>query len=130
MRRPPRTFERIAAIFAAALVAVGALGHGAAVGLHVHVSPEPAAPGESLTVDIQAIEPMVAVRLGVGEADAIALDLEEPSRRHRIEARMPRQPDGETVSVRVEAETTTGRTLRASAVVPVRRDEEPVTPRP
>lgn len=110
--------------------APAALGHGAADGLHLHVSPEPAAPGETITIELEAEEPMVAVQFAVDGRDPVLVRVPEASRRHRVEARLPVEIEGDTIGVRVEVETTTGRTLRAAAVVAVRRDEEALTPRP
>ena len=103
-------------VLVAALCASPAFGHGASKGLHLHATPERAAPGSEVTIAVDAKQPMREVTVGFVGAEPVRRVPETPSK--RIELRL-RVPAGKalTASVQAEAVTIDGRTVRASIVV-------------
>jgi hypothetical protein len=120
MMRPRRAQAVARAAMAAALLlasTVRGFPHGASKGIHLHVSPEPACPGASLRVEIDAVEAMTRVLAAAGQGKPSRFDAAAPSRRMVVTLRAPDRPRNGTINVAAEATAVSGRRLRASAIV-------------
>lgn len=104
-----------------ALAASPALGHGASKGLHLHVEPEPAAPGARLTVAVDTAEPVRKVTLGWVGGQELRHAPEEPSRHFLLKIQVPEESGAEVLNLQAEAITVSGKTVRAAALVRVGR---------
>jgi len=103
-----------------ALAVAAAFGHGASKGLHVHVDPEEAAPGETVTVALDGARPLVSVRVGIPGTDrTVERTPVAPSRHVEVDVAIPESARG-VVSVHAEATTVDGTTVRAAALVRTR----------
>ena len=113
---------RIAIVVALAAVLAGggpASGHGASRGLHLHVDPDRAEPGDTVTVSIDASEPIVRARIGMTDDDTmVEIEPDPPARRLETTIAVPDAAGG-TINVHAEARTVEGTTVRAAAVVTI-----------
>ena len=103
-----------------------AFGHGASKGLHLHVEPDRAEPGDEVTVSIDASRPLTSVRIGTTADDAtVTVSPDPPARRLEATIEIPDTAAG-SINVHAEARTVDGTTVRTAAVVTVvERSEEP-----
>lgn len=101
----------------ALLVTTAAFGHGASKGLHLHVTPEPATRGATVTVDVDAAEAMQRLRLGFVGSEPLTVTLDPPRSDATVKIEVPLTAEDETVNLHAEAVTVSGRVLRAAAVV-------------
>ena len=99
-----------------ALLASPALGHGASKGLHLHATPERAAPGAEVTLAVDASRPMRELTVGFVGGEPVRVVPERPVRRVEVKLRVPGTPAG-TASAHAEAVTDDGKTVRAALVV-------------
>jgi hypothetical protein len=95
--------------------------HGASRGLHLHVVPGAAAPGGRLEIAADAALPIVRLRVAFVGADPLESRPKRPTKRIVVTLTMPHDAKGATASLQAEAETVSGKTLRAAAVVKVAR---------
>ncbi len=110
------------ALTSASLAIPSAFGHGASRGLHIHVTPDPALPGETLTVTIDSIEPVSHVTIGWVDAEPLTEKPEEPTRHVQVTIEMPKGIRKSILNLQAEARTTTGKTVRASALIRIRKE--------
>ncbi|ANM31915.1 hypothetical protein ABI59_23645 [Acidobacteria bacterium Mor1] len=106
------------------LASVAALAHGASRGLHLHLTPDPARPGSTLTVEVEASEPVLRVSAGLGEQRLEPREFDPPRRKFELELKVPADPGAETLNAFAEVRTTSGKTLRASAVLRILAKKE------
>ena len=114
----------------AALLLAGASaahGHGASRGLHLHLSPDPASPGQKVTVEVTAAEELEWVQVAFVDQPTIEKELDPPDRDTELILTVPEEARSGTLSCHAEARTTTGRTLRSSAVLRI-SEPDPVPP--
>lgn len=102
--------------FLLALLASPAFGHGASKGLHLHATPERAAPGTTVTIAVDASRPMREVTVGFVGGEPVRVVPETPARRVEVRLRVPGTSAG-TASAHAEAVTDDGKTVRAALVV-------------
>ncbi len=108
------------AVLSACLAASLLYGHGASRGLHLHVTPDPAAPRQVVTVEVNASAKVRALRVGFVDRKEVALTVDPPSRTVRVELRVPEAVRGGTINLHAEAVAVGGEVLRASAVLRVK----------
>ncbi len=97
-----------------------ALPHGASSGLHLHLDPDPAAPGDLVTIEVTAVEPLVEIEASFVDASAARLQLDPAVRRLTLGLLVPRDATGDVVNLQAEARTAGDGVLRASAVLGLR----------
>jgi hypothetical protein len=102
----------------ALLVASPAFGHGASKGLHLHATPERAAPGAEITINVDASRPMREVRIGFVGGEPVRVVPKTPAKRLSVVLRVP----AGTMSAHAEAVTDDGKTVRATLLVAPQRD--------
>jgi hypothetical protein len=105
---------------AAVLVAAGGLpsrAHGESRGLHLHVSPDPAAPGATVTVEVTCENAVERVEAALTGGRSVRRKLDPPVARFELRLEVPEKNEGETINVHVEALTTGDKTYRATAVL-------------
>ena len=95
------------------------MGHGASRGLHIHLAPEPAAAGTTVTVTLDAAEPLRSASVGWVDGDALTMELEQPSRHVRLKLRLPEKVEDPVINLHAEVVTVAGSNLRAAAVLRV-----------
>ena len=108
-----------------AVAALGALltgpgaawGHGASEGLHLHLSPDPARAGETITISVDGAHPLRVAVVGIVDGPWTEAEPEEPTRNLELRLTLPADASGETLSVHAEAETDEGAIVRASAIL-------------
>jgi hypothetical protein len=91
--------------------------HTASRGLHLHLSPDPAPPGATIRVRANAGGPMVRLRAGWAGQEPVEVRPENASREIVLAIRVPETVEGETLSLAAEAETESGETVRAAAIL-------------
>ncbi len=96
------------------------LAHGAIEGLHLHVKPDPARPGERVRIRVDAVEPITEVTLGWADGETVTRKLKKSSRRVPIRMKVPKHPDRPVLSLQAEATTASGKKIRTSALVRIR----------
>jgi hypothetical protein len=94
-----------------------AAGHSASQGLHLHLDPDPAAPGGKVKVRIHAWVPMESLEIGFVGGDALKRTFRKPKRTVVVRLRVPRDLTEETVNCHAEARTVEGKTVRSSAIL-------------
>ena len=103
---------------ATAGAAIAAFAHGASRGLHLHLSPDPAKPGATITVELEAEEPVSSVRLGFSGHEPKVRQLDPAKKRFSMKLEVPAKT-ADTVNCHAEVKTAAGKTFRASAVLRV-----------
>ena len=111
----------VAAVLVFAVGSAPAFAHGASRGLHLHVQPSAAAPGGPVEISADAALPIARLRIAFVGTDPVEARPKQPTKRIVVTLRMPRDAKGATASVHAEAETVSGKTLRASAVLQIAR---------
>jgi hypothetical protein len=115
-----------AAVVAALLLSAGAaFGHGASKGMHLHVSPDPARPGEEITVVVNVSRKINRLRIGIVGQKPATVEPEAPSRRITVRLTIPAAASLPTLGIQAEGDPRHGRPLRASALVRIVSEELP-----
>ncbi len=109
----------------AVLAATAAFGHGASKGLHLHVTPQAAKPGDEVEVHVDAVEPIVSVTLSIADGEPVRVVPDRPVRSVVARLAVPLEAKGDAGNVQAEAVGRSGRTLRASAVVRLSKGKAP-----
>lgn len=103
------------------VLAVSAVGHvsahSASRGLHLHLDPNPAKRGQKITIRIDAVDPIVKLRISFVGGIVRELKLKTPKKLVKVRLRVPKQIDGHTVNCQAEAVTVKGETVRSSAIL-------------
>jgi hypothetical protein len=102
----------------ALFLASPAFGHGASKGLHLHATPEHAAAGAEVTIDVDASKAMREVKVGFVGAEPVRVVPKVPAKRVTVVLRVP----AGTMSAHAEAVTEDGRTVRATLLVAPQRE--------
>lgn len=109
-------------VAAVSLAAVGIVrAHGASKGLHLHLHPDPAKPGGTIAVTVNAAEPLVELKVGFVGQEPEKSRPAEPRKDLLVSLEVPRTAPGTTINVQAEATTQRGKTLRASAILRLER---------
>ncbi len=104
----------------AGLASVPARAHGASKGLHLHVTPDTAAPGGEVTIEADAALPIVRMRIAFVGVEPTEIRPKEPTKTSIVKLRVPAGVKSATINVSAEVEAAGGKTLRAGAVVKIR----------
>lgn len=96
------------------------LAHGASKGLHLHLSPDPAARGDELTVEVSAEDEIAHVRLAFAGFEPLEHAVDPPAQQLELKIEVPRDVRTSVVNCHAEVRTGKGKTLRASAVLQIR----------
>lgn len=96
--------------------------HSASRGLHLHLSPDPAHPGAKIKVRVDASAPMVRLRAGWAGEEPAEVRLRKAREKIVLEIRVPETVESETLSLGAEAETESGETVRAAAILRITAD--------
>ena len=100
------------------LVSAGpSLGHGASEGLHLHLSPEPARPGQTITVEVDGADPLRLVVAGIVDGPWTEAEPDAATRHLELRLKVPGDASGTILAVHAEAETEDGAVVRASAIL-------------
>ena len=97
--------------------------HSASRGLHLHLSPDPAAPGAKIRLRVDASGPMVRLRAGWAGEEPVEIRPRKAKKKIVVEIRVPEKVETETLSLAAEAETDSGEILRAAAILQVATPE-------
>ncbi len=127
-RRQTRRPTRAALALLLGLASLAAFAHGASRGLHLHLTPDPARPGSTLTVEVEAGEPVRRVHAGLGEQRLKPREFDPPRRKFELELKVPADATAETLNAFAEVRTVSGKTLRASAVLRILPKKSAPTP--
>jgi hypothetical protein len=92
-------------------------GHGASEGLHLHLAPEPARPGQTITVEVDGADPLRLVVAGIVDGPWAEAEPETATRHLELHLQVPEDASGTTVAVHAEAETEDRAVVRASAIL-------------
>ena len=125
----PRRLLRAALLAAGlALAAAGpSAGHGASRGLHLHLEPQQARPGETVSVEVDGAEPLRLVVAGIVDGPWAEQAPGEPSRHVELTLTLPEGEQRNALSIHAEAETADGAVVRASAILVMSGDPAPTT---
>jgi hypothetical protein len=91
--------------------------HSASRGLHLHLDPNPAKRGQKITVRIDAVDPIVHLKVSFVGGSVQELKLKTPKKSVKVRLRVPKRIDGHTVNCQAEAVTVKGETVRSSAIL-------------
>jgi len=114
---PALPFASAVLLACALFAAPPVIGHGASRGLHLHVAPEPASPGEEVRLTVDAEAPMKEIRAAFVDHEEVRVEVEPPSRQAAVVLKVPEPVESDVIGVQVEATTDEGKTLRASAIL-------------
>ena len=109
-------YAMVACVVAAANVSP-AEAHGESRGLHLHLAPDPATPGATVTVEVSAADAVRQVEVAFTGGQPVRQTLDPPRARFEVQLKVPDEIEGETINAHAEVKTRGGRTLRASAVL-------------
>lgn len=115
----------LGASLAAAALSPAALGHGASRGMHLHVPAETVTAGTKITVDVDCAVPVVTLTIAFVGTTPLVVTPKTPDKHLSVDLVVP-AAGSTTVNVVAEASTSTGKVLRASAIV--RAAKAPTTP--
>lgn len=111
-----------------ALAAAGpSSGHGASEGLHLHLEPETARPGETVSIEVDGAEPLRLVVAGIVDGPWTERTPAAPTRSVQLTLTIPEGEERKALSIHAEAETAEGAVVRASAILVVSGDPVPAT---
>ena len=96
-----------------------AFGHGASKGLHLHVVPDSASPGEEVKIRIDAAAPMVRMKISFVGVDPVEFTPNQASKSLTARLKVPAHAKPGAINVQAEAQAIDGKVVRASAVVKV-----------
>jgi len=115
------TGRRAVAFLMAAAAATAGFPHGASRGLHLHLIPQATVPGGTVSVELDAAQPMARVRCGIAGLDVGPKPIEpaRPMKKMVVKIQAPTVAPGTIVSVVAEVTTLEGATYRASALLTV-----------
>lgn len=103
----------------ACLASIPARAHGASKGLHLHVTPDTAAPGGEVEIEADAALPIVRMRIAFVGVEPTEVRPKEPTKKLIVKLRVPAGAKAGTVNVSAEVEAAGVKTLRAGAVVKI-----------
>lgn len=115
--------KRAVAIVVLAAAVTAVLAHTASKGLHLHITPEPASPGQTVTVEIDAEAPVARIEIAFVGGESVTRELKKPVRVLEVELKVPEKVEAEVINCHAEAVTEEGKVLRAAAVLRVERLE-------
>jgi hypothetical protein len=120
------TTRAVASALAVLLAGLGgALGHGASEGLHLHLSPDPARPGETIKVSVDGAHALRLAVVGIVDGRWAEAEPERPARHLELTLVVPEDAAGASLSVHAEAETEEGAVVRASAILRLASSRRP-----
>ena len=126
MIRPRRVLAAaLGASLATAWLSPAALGHGASRGMHLHAPAETVAPGSAIAVEVDCAVPVVTLTIAFVGTTPVVVTPKAPEKHLSVSLVVPAAGSA-TVNVVAEASTSTGKVLRASAIVRV--GKAPTTP--
>ena len=114
--------KQAVAVLLGVAVVTAAFPHGASRGLHLHLIPQATVPGGTVSVELDAAQPMAHVRCGVAGAQPAPKPIVpgKPATKLVVKIQVPDDvAPGSIVSVVAEVKALEGATYRASALLTV-----------
>jgi hypothetical protein len=108
----------VEALLAAAALPTAVRAHGASRGMHLHVPAESVAQGTAIEVDVDCAAPVVTLTIAFVGTDPLIVTPKVPAKHLSVSLGVP-DAASTTINVVAEAATSTGKVLRASAIVRV-----------